>query len=102
VILVAILNFTTLSGSDKTQLIPGEKDLKVIWRGWVRWKLIRPAEVGKIVLGRLAVLIYSKDTKPVRLDVSSLEKEQRTKVYSFLIEYARLNNIVTERHGQET
>jgi hypothetical protein len=98
-IILGISNFTPYSGSTTASLIPGGKDLRIRWRGWVLWKLIRPDEVEKIVLGGLFILISRTGKKPVRLNVDSFEKDQRTKIFNFFIEYARQKNLVLERHG---
>ncbi len=97
-IILGISNFTTFSGSAAASLIPRNHDLRIKWRGWVLWKLIRPAEVDKIVLSRLFIIINRTGKKPVRLDVGSFEKDQKTQIYSFFIEYAKLKNIPVERH----
>lgn len=94
-----ILNFTPFSGSSSTRLIPGGHDLRIRWRGWALWKLIRPDEVEKIVLGRLFILINRTDKKPVRLDLDSLDKDQKTQIYNFFIEFAKQKNLTVERHG---
>lgn len=98
-IILGISNFTPFSGSAKACLVPGAHDLRIIWRGWALWKLIRPAEVEKIVLGRLFILILRKERKPVRLDVDSFEKDQKTQIYNFFTEFAKQKNLPVERHG---
>jgi len=99
IIILGISNFTPWSGSSSTSLVPGSHDLRIRWRGWALWKLIRPNEVEKIVLGRLFILINRKDKKPVRLDLDSFEKDQKTRIYSFFIGYANMKNLPVERHG---
>ncbi len=98
-VILGISNFTPYSGSTATSLIPGSHDLRIRWRGWVSWKLIRPDDVEKIVLGRLFILINRNGKKPVRLDVDSFEKDQKAMIYNFFIEYAKQKNLVLERHG---
>jgi hypothetical protein len=98
-IILGISNFTPYSGSSTTSLVPGGQDLRIRWRGWIFWKLIRPGEVEKIVLGRLFILINNKDRKPVRLDLDSFEKDQKTRICNFFIEYAKQKNLPVERHG---
>ena len=99
IIILGISNFTPLSGSSSTSLIAGDKDLRIRWRGWMFWKLIRPDEVEKIVLGRLFILINRKEKKAVRLDLDSLDKDHKTQIYNFFIEYANLKNLPLERPG---
>lgn len=98
-IVLGIINFTPYSGSVTTRLIPGDNDLRIRWRGWMFWKLIRPDEVEKIVLDRLFILINRKEKKPVRLDLDSLEKDQKTQIYNFFIEYAEQKSLPVERPG---
>lgn len=98
-IVLGFLNFTPYSGSVTASLIPGDHDLRIRWRGWIFWKLIRPVEVEKIVLERLFILINRKEKKPVRLDLDSLEKDQKTRIYNFFIEYAEQKSLPVERHG---
>jgi hypothetical protein len=98
-IILGISNFTPWSGSSSTCLVPGDHDLRIRWRGWAFWKIVRPDEVEKIVLDRLFILINRKDRKPVRLDLDSFEKDQKTQIYSFFIEYARLKDHPVERPG---
>jgi len=99
IIILGISNFTPLSGSTSTSLIPGGQDLRIRWRGWALWKHLQPEEVEKIVLDRLFILINRKDKKPVRLDLDSFEKEQKTQIYNFFIEYSKQKNLTVERHG---
>lgn len=99
-IILGISNFTTFSGSTTASLIPGNHDLRIKWRGWVLWKLIRPEEVQKIVLGRLFILITRKDKKSVRIDIDSFEEDQKTQIFNFFLEYAKQKNLVLEKHGQ--
>jgi len=98
-IILGISNFTPYSGSTNASLVPGGHDLKIRWRNWALWKLIRPDEVEKIVLGRLFILIKRNGKKPVRLEVDSFEKDQKTQIYNFFIEYAKQENLDLERHG---
>ena len=100
-IILGISNFTPYSGSTSSSLIPGNKDLRIRWRGWILWKLVRPDDVQKIVLGRFFILISRKDKKPVRLEVDSFEKDQKTQIFNFFVEYAKQNNMVLEKHGQD-
>jgi hypothetical protein len=99
IIILGISNFTPLSGSSSTSLVPGDHDLRIRLRGWMFWKLIRPDEVEKIVLGRLFILINRKEKKAVRLDLDSFEKDQKTEIYTFFIEYAEQKSLPVERHG---
>jgi hypothetical protein len=98
-IILGALNFTPLSGSNKSEIIPADQNLKIRWRNWYRWKLICSDEIEKIVLGRPFILINRKENKPVRIDVDFLEEAQKTEVFNFFIEYARQKSLVLEKHG---
>ena len=99
IIIFGLSNFTPYSGSDTTRLVPGDDDLKIRWRNRAFWKHIRHDEVEKIVLGKPYILVYRKGKKPLRLDIDFLEKEQRSQVSDFFLEYAMQRNLVIEKHG---
>jgi hypothetical protein len=96
-LLVGIIYFTPLSGSDKSCIQSAEGNLKIRWRNWYREVLIPDIEIEKITLTRFFVKISRKGEKPVRMDIDFLEKEQKTKVYELLIEYAKERNLVLEK-----
>jgi hypothetical protein len=96
-ILIGVTNLTPLSGSDKTCLGVSNNSLKIRWRGWIREVNITDTEIEKIRLARTYILIMRKAKKEVRIGLDYLEREQKTKVYEYLIEYARQKNIALER-----
>jgi hypothetical protein len=64
-----------------------EGALRIKWRNWFREVIIHDKEIEKIILAKVNILIIRKGKNPVKLLFdSSLEIEQKTKVYEFLIE----------------
>jgi hypothetical protein len=98
-IILGALNFTPLSGSNKSEIILVDQNLKIRWRNWYRWKLICSDEIEKVVLGRPFILINRKKNKPVRIDVDFLEEAQKTEVCNFFTEYAGQKSLALEKHG---
>ena len=60
---------------------------------------IHDTRIAKISLERLKVIIYLKDKKPLNLDISYMEREQKKEIYEFLIEYSKQRNIILEKHS---
>jgi hypothetical protein len=94
---LGVIYFTPLSGSDVSFIESGEGNIKIRWRSWFREVMIQDTEIEKITLAKTNVLISRKGKKPVRMAIDTLEKEQKTKVYEFMIEYARQRNLILER-----
>jgi Ca2+/Na+ antiporter len=74
-----------------------DEGLKIRWFHWLREKSVPDSEIEKIILGRLYITILRKGEKPVKLILEPLEKEDKTKIYEFLIEYSKQKNLVLER-----
>jgi hypothetical protein len=81
----------------KSGIKPGEHGLKIRWFSWLREKSIPDTEIEKIILGRLYIRIIRKNEKPVKLILEPLEKDVRTRVYEFFIEYSKQKNLELER-----
>jgi hypothetical protein len=97
IIIVLIWGFLFLFQSDRSRIGIDENCLKIKWMNWVREKVVPDNEIEKIILGRQYVSIYRKDKKPIKLILESLEKEDKTKIYEFLIEYSKQRNLALER-----
>jgi len=95
--LIGVLNFTPLLGSDKTQIEISEGFLKIIWINKFREITIQETEIENIILSSKNILISRKGKKSLKLELLLLSKEQKTKIYEFLIEYARQKNLVLEK-----
>src|SRR4030042_2501128 len=97
IILVSFWGFLFLFQSDKSRIGAGENCLKIKWINGEREKTIPDAEIEKIILGRQYISICRKEKKPVKLILESLEKEDKRKIYEFLIEYSKQKNLSLER-----
>jgi hypothetical protein len=95
--LVGILYATRLSGSDKSCIELYEGNIIILWRGWIKKVNIAEAEIESITLASNYVLINIKGKKAKRMDIHEMAKEQKKKVYEFLIEYAHQKNILMDR-----
>jgi hypothetical protein len=94
VLLWAILFFIR---SDKSRIGSSENCLKIKWVNWFREIVIQDSEIEKIILARLFVSIKRKGKKSAKLSLESLEKNEKTKIYEFLLEYSKQRNLVLER-----
>jgi hypothetical protein len=75
-----------------------DEGLKIRWFNWLKEKVVPDSEIEKIILGRQNISIEMKGKKPVKLILESLEKEQKTRLYEFLIEYSRQKSLPLERN----
>lgn len=83
--------------SDKSRMGLGENCLKIKWVNWFREIVVTDAEIEKIILARQNVSISRKGKRAVKLTLESLEKDDKTKIYEFLIDYSKQKNLVLER-----
>lgn len=60
---------------------------------------IHDSSITKISLERSRIIIFQKSRKPLKMNLSFLEREQRKEVYDFLINYSEQRNIVLEKHS---
>ena len=97
IVLYGVFMLTPWARSSKSILEAKDGVLRIKWRGWFREALIPESEIERINLGKTAILIARKGEKAKRLDIHEMEKDQKTKVYQFMIEYARQKNITIER-----
>lgn len=95
--LLGVINFTSLSGSHKSEIFVSEKSLTIKWRGWIRKITVPDSEIENITLAGNYFLIMRKGKKALKVFIDSMEKEQKTKVFQFLIDYARQKNLVMVR-----
>jgi hypothetical protein len=96
-ILVGVVYVTRLSGSYKSCIELSEGNIIILWRGWIRKVNIPEAEIDSITLASNYVLINIKGKKAKRMEIHEMAKEQKTKVYEFLIEYAHQKNLLVDR-----
>ena len=96
-VLIGIVYFTSLSGSYKSEILVSENSMTIKWQGWIRKTIVPDIEIVNITLAREHFLIMRKDKKPLKVFINHLDKEQRTKVFEFLIGYAEKRNLVLNR-----
>ncbi len=97
-ILLLFWGFMFVFQSDRSRIGKGENCLKIKWVNWVVEKMIPDTEIERIILARQYIKICRKGKKPVELILESLEKEDKTKLYEFLIEYSKQKNLNLERN----
>jgi len=96
-VLLGVLWFTPLVGNSETKLVVGDGILKIKWRTKIREIIIMENEIEKILLKINLIEIRRKEKEPVILIFEKMKLEDKTKVYEFMIEYARQKNIVLEK-----
>ena len=80
-----------------SRIATGDRCLKIKWVNWFMEKAVNDTEIEKIILARLFITINRIGKKPVKLTLESMEKEEKTRLYKFLIDYSTQKNIVLER-----
>jgi hypothetical protein len=98
-ILIGFIFFTPLVGHKETRFEVGNDNLKIKWLTKIREIIIMDNEIEKIILKNKKIEIQRKEKNAVVLSFGEWlwRVEDKTKVYQFMIEYARLKNLVLER-----
>jgi hypothetical protein len=96
-VLLGVIWLTPLVGNSETKLVAGDDNLKIKWRTRIREIIIWDNEIEKILLKNNKIEIRRKEKKPVVLIFEKLKLEDKTKVYEFMIEYARQKDLVLEK-----
>jgi hypothetical protein len=98
-ILIGVIFFTPITGNNETRLEAAEGNLRIKWRTRIREIIIGDNEIEKIILGNKKIEIRMKQKKSVVLLFGEWlwKLEDKTKVYEFMIEYARRKNLVLEK-----
>ncbi len=99
IIFFGIYILTNGFGFERCWFRTGNNCLIIKWINRVSPLQIHDSRIFKISLERTRIMIFRKDEKPVRLTLDFLEKEQKTDVYQFLIDYSRQRNITLEKHS---
>jgi hypothetical protein len=86
-------------GLERSWIRKDENYLIIKWIDKLSPVRIHNTSIEKISLERKRIVIYHKLRKPVKLNLNNLEKDQKTEVYNFLIEYSKQKNILLERHS---
>jgi hypothetical protein len=97
IVFFGIYLITNGFGLEKCWLRTGDNSLIIKWTNRVNPVQIHDSRIFKISLERTRVMIYRKEDQPLKLDLTFLEKEQKTDVYQFLIDYSRQRNITLEK-----
>jgi hypothetical protein len=96
-ILLGGMFFTPLVGNTETRFMAGISNLKIKWATRIREIIIQDNEIEKIILRNKKIEIRRKEKKAVVLLFESWKLEDKTKVYEFLIDYARMRNLALEK-----
>jgi hypothetical protein len=98
-VILGVIFFTPLSGNTETSFVVGDGNLKIKWRTRIREIIIQDTEIEKIILRNKKIEIRRKVKKAVVLPLEDWiwKLEDKTKVYEFMIEYARLKNLTLEK-----
>ena len=86
-------------GLERCWFRTGDNYIIIKWINRIAPLQIHDSRIFKISLERTRVMIYRKEGRPLKLDVTFLEKQQKTEIYNFLIEYAKQKNLTLERHS---
>jgi hypothetical protein len=91
--------FTPLMGNNETRFVADDDNLKIKWRTKIGEIIIMNNEIEKIILTKNKIEIQRKERKAVVLPFGEWlwKLEDKTKVYEFMIEYARQKNLVLEK-----
>lgn len=96
-LVIGVVNFTSLSGSYKSEIFVSERSMTIKWRGWIRKIIVQDSEIENITLLANYFLIKRKGKKAIKVFLDSMGKEQKTKIFEFLINYAKQKNLVLVR-----
>lgn len=98
-VLIGVIFLTPLVGNNETSFVVGDGNLKIKWRTRIREIIIQDTEIEKIILRNKKIEIQRKGKKAVVLPFEQWQwkLEDKTKVYEFMIEFARQKNLVLEK-----
>jgi hypothetical protein len=98
-VIMGVIFLTPLMGHNETNFVVGDGNLKIKWRTRIRKIIIQDTEIEKIILRNKKIEIQRKWKKAVVLPFGEWlwKLEDKTKVYEFMIEYARQKNLVLEK-----
>jgi hypothetical protein len=96
-VLIGVIHFTPLVGNNETRFVVGDGNLKIKWRLKIGEIIVKDNEIEKIILRNKTIEIQRKGKKAVVLPFAQWKLEEKTKVYEFMIEYARQKNLILEK-----
>jgi hypothetical protein len=71
--------------------------LSIKWSDRIRPIRIHDSAINKICLERLKITIHLNHRNPLKLNINYFEKEQKTEIYRFFIDFAKGKNLVLEK-----
>jgi hypothetical protein len=96
-VLIGVIHFTPLVGNNETRFVVGDGNLKIKWRLKIGEIIVKDNEIEKIILRNKTIEIQRKGKKAVVLPFVQWKLEDKTKVFEFMIEYARQKNLILEK-----
>ena len=86
-------------GNNETRFLVGDDYLKIKWRTKIGEIIIKNKEIEKIILRGKKIDIQRKEKKVVLLSFGEWlwKLEDKTRVYAFMIEYARQKGLIVEK-----
>ena len=99
IVFFGIYLLTNGFGLERCWFRTGNNSLIIKWINRITPVQIHDSRIFKISLERTRVIIFRREDKSLNLDISYLEKEQKTEIYNFLINYAKQKNLTLERHS---
>jgi hypothetical protein len=98
-VLIGVIFLSPLGGNNETKFVVDGSNLKIKWRTRIREIIIQDTEIEKIILRNRKIEIQRKGKKAVVLPFGEWlwKLEDKTKVYEFMIEYARQKNLILEK-----
>jgi hypothetical protein len=94
-----IYQITNGFGLERSWFKTGDNFIIIKWMNRVMPVQIHDSRIAKISLERTKVVIYQKAMKPLNLNMSFMEMEQKKEVYEFMIGYSKKRNINLEKHS---
>ena len=86
-------------GLEKCWLRYDENGLVIKWTNRINPVIIHQSRIFKVSLERSRIIIARKEIKPVKLDISFFEKDQKALVYKFIMKFCQHYNILVEKHS---
>jgi hypothetical protein len=98
-LLWGIYQITNGLGLERSWFKTGDNFIIIKWMNRIMPVQIHDSRIAKISLERNKVVIYQKAMKPLTLNMSFMEMEQKKEVYEFMIGYSKKRNINLEKHS---
>jgi hypothetical protein len=94
-----IYQLTNGLGIENCWFKTGDNFIIIKWIDSLRPVQIHDTGIVKISIERSRIIIFQKSRKPLKLNLSFLEREQRKEVYDFIINYTKQRNLTLEKHS---